>query len=231
MRFLPLALVAVLALPAIPASADAVDSAVNGTRATPLPSRGELEAVANSSAASQASRGQLAHTSLSGVTSVCLAAGEIVGAGASIAPIFELFLQSATHRPLLLSSNWTAMGTGSATGADGKIYVSVVFCTETNPSSAAVAPPPPPPSSNPAPVTSNQPATTRGSAPIQAVTPVTPITVAVPSFDDVFYRLFTGDLHEQWIVLTGPSNGLPMIGPSLFVSPVFWTISVGPTIS
>ena len=242
MRFLPLALVAVLALPAIPASADAVDSAVNGTRATPLPNRSELEAVANSSAASQASRGQLAHISLSGLTSVCSAAGEIVGAGSSIAPIFELFLQSGTHRPLLLSSNWTAMGTGSATGADGKIYVSVVFCTESSPSSAAApppapppppatTPPPPPPTSNPGPAPSSPPATTVRTAPIQAMAPTAPTAVSVPSFEEVFYRLFTGDLDAQWIVLTGPSSGVPILGPSLFLSPAFWTVPSGPAIS
>ena len=233
MRFLPLALVAVLALPAIPAAADAVDSAVNGTRATSLPNRAELEAVANASAASQASRGQLAHVSLSGLTSVCSAVGEIVGAGPAIAPIFELFLQSGTHRPLLLSSNWTAMGTGSASGADGKIYVSVVFCTEISQSSTAVPPPapPPPPASDPAPAPSNPPTTTMEPAPIRAATPIALSVVSVPSFGDVFYRLFTGDLDEQWIVLTGPSSGVPILGPSLFLSPAYWTVPSGPAIS
>jgi hypothetical protein len=228
---LPLALVAVLAFPAIPASADAVDSAVNGTRATPLSNRAELESVANASAANQASRGQLAHTSLSGLTSVCSAAGEIVGAGSSIPLIFELFLQSGTHRPLLLSSNWTAMGTGSATGVDGKIYVSVVFCTEISPSSGGAASPPPAPAPASEPPPSNPPAATTKSAPIQATTAAAPIAPAVPSFDDVFYRLFTGELDEQWITLTGPTGGLPVLGPSLFLSPAYWTVLFGPAIS
>lgn len=123
------------------------------------------------------------------------------------------------------------MGTGSATGADGKIYVSVVFCTEINPSSAAPAPPPPPQTSNPEPAPGNPPATTTRTAPIQAVTPAAPIAVSVPSFDDVFYRLFTGDLDEQWIVLTGSSSGVPILGPSLFLSPAYWTVPSGPAIS
>ena len=124
------------------------------------------------------------------------------------------------------------MGTGSATGADGKIYVSVVFCTEITPGSGAPASsPPPPPTPAPNPPPSSAPVTTTKSAPIQSTTGAAPLALSVPSFDDVFYRLFTGDLDEQWITLTGPSPGGPILGPSLFLSPAYWTVASGPAIS
>ena len=215
-----LTLAAVLLLPAIPASADAVDTAVNGARSTPLPVRAEVESVARSSASNQAATGQLGHTSLSGLTGVCTAAGEIVGAGNSIPAIFELFLQSSTHRPLLLGSNWTAMGTGAVTGSDGRIYVSVVFCQETNPGSGV---PEPPPTATP----SNPPVATSGTVQ-PALTPAEP---PMPSLDEVFYRLVTGDLAELWLEIVASSTTAPEVGPSLFLAPAYWTTLSTPALS
>ena len=110
---LALTLAAVLVLPAVPAAADAVDSAVASTRGSGLPNRAELEQVANASASRQAANLQISHISLSPVTSICSSAGEIVGAAASVQRVFELFMESGYHRDLLLSSAWTAMGTGT----------------------------------------------------------------------------------------------------------------------
>ena len=122
------------------------------------------------------------------------------------------------------------MGTGSATGADGKIYVSVVFCTETSPSSAAASPPPPAEATTPPP-SAPRATTTPDVAPVQASPAAAPVAVSVLSFEDVFYRLFTGDLDERWITLTGSSSGLLVLAPSLFVSPAFWTVLNRPAIS
>lgn len=219
-----LTLAAVLLLPAIPASADAVDTAVNGARSTPLPVRAEVESVARSSASNQAATGQLAHTSLSGLTGVCTAAGEIVGAGNSIPAIFELFLQSSTHRPLLLGSNWTAMGTGAVTGSDGRIYVSVVFCQETNPGSGVPEPPPPPP---PTAAPSSSPAAASGTVQ-PALSPAEP---PMPSLDEVFYRLVTGDLADLWLEIAASSTTAPEVGPSLFLAPAYWTTLSTPALS
>lgn len=219
-----LTLAAVLLIPAIPASADAVDTAVNGARSTPLPVRAEVESVARSSASNQAATGQLAHTSLSGLTSVCTAAGEIVGAGNSIPAIFELFLQSSTHRPLLLGSNWTAMGTGAVTGSDGRIYVSVVFCQETNPGSGVPEPPPPPP---PTAAPSSSPAAASGTVQ-PALSPAEP---PMPSLDEVFYRLVTGDLADLWLEIAASSTTAPEVGPSLFLAPAYWTTLSTPALS
>jgi hypothetical protein len=91
---MPLALAAVLALPAVPASADAVDAAVNGSRSGALPIRVPRRRARQLAAARRRQRGAVAHVSLAGLTSVCSAAGEIVGAGPSVRLIFDLFLQS-----------------------------------------------------------------------------------------------------------------------------------------
>jgi hypothetical protein len=69
------------------------------------------------------------------------------------------------------------------------------------------------------------------TAPVQGTTGAVPIEVSFPSFDEVFFQLFTGELDDKWISLTGPSSGLPILGPSLFLSPEFWTILSGPAIS
>jgi hypothetical protein len=218
---MPLAVAAVLVLPALPASADAVDSAVNGSRSTALPNRAELEQVANASAARQAADGAISHSSLSGLTGICSASGEIVGVGPSIQMIFDLFLQSASHRELLLSGAWTAMGTGAVTDAAGQIYVSVVFCTELSPSAVAPTPPSPPP-----------PSTTAGSA----VTPVqyfvaAPSLAPMVSFHEVFYRLITGDLSDIWLALSGQVYVRPDLGPSPFVPLSAWFIPSAPTLN
>lgn len=223
---MPITLVAALMLPALGASADAVDSAVNNSRSSWLPNRSEVEQVANSSASRQAANGAIAHTSLSGLTSICSTAGEIVGAGSSVEVVFDLFLQSAHHRELLLSSLWTAMGTGAVTGADGKIYISVVFCQELNPTTASpppADPPPPAPSPPPPP-----PAPSPSSSVLPQVSQVDAPTFT--AFNDVFFRLFTGDLSDLWAATAIESPDQPEIGPALFLPMSEWTVPALPTL-
>jgi hypothetical protein len=232
---LPLALVAVLMLPAVSASADAVDSAVNGARSSSLPNRAELEQFANSSASRQAAAGAISHASLSSLTSICSSAGEIVGAGSSVQVVFDLFLKSSSHRSLLLSSAWTAMGTGLATGADGKLYIAVVFCTEVSPSGGGAPPPPPPPPPSPPPPP--PPSPTAPAAPqTSAVAPSIPLPApaperAVTSYHEVFFRLFTGELTDQWISATAFGPAAPIVGPSLFLPEARWVVSATPALS
>lgn len=149
-----------LYLIALPASADAVDSAVAATRGSGLAIQGDAEATANASAARQAANGAISHASLGHLTSVCERAAEIVGAGPSIDMIFASFRASPNHLSKLLDPGWTSTGTGVATGADGKLYVAVVFCQ-----SAAAAPAPPP---APAPAPAPPPAPTPQPAPAPA---------------------------------------------------------------
>ncbi len=147
-RRAPLVLLLCLALclTALPASADALDSAVAATRGSALATQGDAEATANASAARQAANGAISHASIGHLTSVCTRAAEIVGAGPSIDMIFGGFRASPNHISYLVDPGWTSMGTGLATGADGTLYVSVVFCQ-----GSAATPPPAPAPAPPAP--------------------------------------------------------------------------------
>ena len=216
----------VLVLPAVPAAADAVDSAVASNRGSALPVRAELEQVANASASRQAANLQIAHTSLSSLTSICSSAGEIVGAAASVQRVFELFMESGYHRDLLRSSSWTAIGTGAVTGTDGKIYVSVVFCRELNPASApspAPAPTPPPPGPTPTPTASVTGASSL-AAPKEA-------PLIFPAFDEVLARLLAGDLEDLWFQSFDSSATVPTLGPSIFLPLAAWTTPTAPALA
>jgi hypothetical protein len=148
-------LVCALVLASAPAVlADEVDAAVAAARGGGLPIRAEVEQTAVSSAATQASAGRLAHASLGHLLSICEAAGEVVGAGPDVAAVFDGFRQSSSHWSIITGSRWTAMGTGSAVGPDGLLYVSVVFCDEigsTTPTTAPAPAPAPKPAPAPAP--------------------------------------------------------------------------------
>ena len=151
-----LALVLSLALPlvvAAPALADEVGAQVSGVRGAGLPILSAADQVAGSSAAAQAAAGKLFHVDLSGLLGVCDSVGEVVGAAADVRSVFAAFQQSSSHRSIITNPAWTAMGTGLATGADGAVYVSVVFCRQ-----AATAAPPPTSAQAPAPT--NTPAPT-----------------------------------------------------------------------
>ena len=183
-RRAPLVLLLCLALclTALPAAADAVDSAVAATRGSGLPTQGDAEATANASAARQAANGAISHASIGHLTSVCSRAAEIVGAGPSIDMIFGGFRASPNHISKLVDPGWTSMGTGLATGADGTLYVSVVFCQGSNatppPPSPAPAPAPPAPAptapTGPTP-TQGRPALAAPSAPTAMTAEQTPV--------------------------------------------------------
>lgn len=226
---LPLAFAAVLALPAVPASADAVDSAVAAARGSGLPIRAEVESLANQSASSLAAAGELRHISLGSLGSVCSSAGEIVGAGPSVGVVFDLFLKSPNHRPLLLSSAWTAMGTGIVTGGDGRLYISVIFCTEISPGAGSPAPAPPAAAPAPPPPPSSTARAAAAPAPprmVEAVAPVPTISV-----HDVFFRLVTGELHELWGGVVGGTSTALVLAPSPFLAMVDWSVTVAPSLS
>jgi hypothetical protein len=210
-RFLPFALTAVLVLPALPALAGPIDSAVNGSRSDWLPSRAELDAKAHSSASSQAAKLQIAHTSLGGLGDICSSAGEIVGMGPSVAVIFDLFLKSSHHREILLSPVWTAIGTGAVTGSDGNLYVSVVFCKEANPT----------PSTQP----SATPVSTATTAPARATVPKPAViapAVSLSSLNEVFFLLLLGELDDLWLTSADSEHWWPRVGPSPFLPLAQW---------
>lgn len=146
-RLVPIAALISLALSfgALPASADAVDSAVAAARGTGLATQSDAEATANASAARQAAAQNISHASISHLTSVCSRAAEIVGVGPSLDLIFAGFRASPNHWAKLTDPGWTSMGTGAAEGADGRLYVSVVFCAGAGGTPAPAPAPSPPP--------------------------------------------------------------------------------------
>lgn len=234
-RLLPLTLVAVLVLPALPALAGPIDSAVNGSRSDWLPSRAELDAKAHGSAASQAANLQIAHASLGGLGGVCSSAGEIVGMGPSISVIFDLFLKSPSHREILLSPAWTAIGTGAVSGSDGNLYVSVVFCKEANPKPR----PQPTPTVAPSP-TSAAPATAAATPTVAPRSPSRSVAVnrvivapAVSSaaFQEVSVRLLLGELDDLWLIVADPQEWRPTFGPSPFLPLAQWMDPTDPTLT
>ncbi len=154
MRLAPIAAVLCLLLGfgSLPASADAVDTAVAAARGGGLGIQPDAEATAHASAARQAANLTVSHASIGHLTSVCSRAAEIVGSGPSIDLVFAGFRGSPTHWSVLSDPGWTSMGTGVVQGADGKLYLAVVFCEGAGGSSAPPPPQtaPPPPASPPA---------------------------------------------------------------------------------
>lgn len=132
------ALTATLVLIAAPAGADEVDSAVAAARGGGLPISSGPERLANASAAAQAAAGTPFHTDIGGLG--CAAAAEIVGKGPSVSAIFSAFRGSEGHWAKLTDPGWTSMGTGLATGGDGSLYVSVVFCRQDGAAAPGVSP-------------------------------------------------------------------------------------------
>jgi hypothetical protein len=165
-----LALVLSLALSlvvAAPALADEVGAQVSSVRGAGLPILSAADQVAGSSAAAQAAAGKLFHADISGLLGVCDSVGEVVGAAADVPSVFAAFQQSSSHRSIITNPAWTAMGTGLATGADGAVYVSVVYCQQ----AATTAPPP---TTAPAPPTPTPPAPPTTSAPAPTAVGVAP---------------------------------------------------------
>jgi hypothetical protein len=137
-----LALLLVL-IAADPAHADEVASHVRSVRSD-LAISAPADGVAGSSAAAMASAAALFHVDLSSLLGPCESAAEIIGTGPDVASVFTGFRNSAQHWSILTNPSWTAMGTGQATGANGSVFVSVVFCLESATSTEPPAAPPPP---------------------------------------------------------------------------------------
>lgn len=153
-------------LTAAPALADALDSQIAANRGSALPINGDLDWTANASAANQAANLTLSHTSLGHLSSICSRSAEIVGTGPSLDLIFAAFRSSPLHWAELTDPGWTAMGSGVATGSDGALYVSVVFCQGAG-------------GANPAPAPAPAPAPPPPTAPQPAATPVAPVVEPV----------------------------------------------------
>jgi hypothetical protein len=129
---------------AAPAHADEVASHVRAVRSD-LSTNAAADRVADNSAAAIAAAGTLFHTDLSSLLGPCESAGEIIGYGPDVASVFIGFRNSAPHWSILTNPSWTAMGTGLSADSSGRVYVSVVFCEESEGSSVQPVPPSPVP--------------------------------------------------------------------------------------
>lgn len=141
-----------------PVLADELSSKVNAVRSPNLAIYAEADRLANTSAASQARAGELRHIDLGSLLGACEAAGEVVGAGSTIDAIMNAFRNSPPHWSIIQNKRWDAMGTGTATGSDGTLYVSVIFCDGDVPTDGGSGSPP----------TTTAPTTT--APPVQATT-------------------------------------------------------------
>ena len=129
-------------LAASPALADEVGAQVNGVRPDGIAVIPSADQVAGASAAAQAAAGSLFHADVSGLLGTCESVGEVVGTGYDVPSVFSAFRKSSSHWSIITDPTWNAMGTGQATGTDGMVYVAVVFCRQTDGTSAAAATPP-----------------------------------------------------------------------------------------
>jgi hypothetical protein len=110
--------------------------------------RSDLASVARRQAGRMAARHSIYHNpNLGSEVSNWEAVGENVGTGSTVAAIHNAFMGSSSHRENILSTSFTEVGIGTATGSDGKIYVSEVFRRPMGGSS--YVPPPAPPARTP----------------------------------------------------------------------------------
>lgn len=136
--------------------------------------RSDLASVARRQAARMAARHSIYHNpNLGSEVSNWSSVGENVGMGPSVSSIHSAFMNSSSHRSNILSTTFTEVGIGTATGSDGTIYVSEVFRT---PMGASVYVPPPAPRR--APVVVHRRTTTRRASRSAPRKPLAPKVVA-----------------------------------------------------
>lgn len=131
-----------------------INSARRSAGLAPLSSNSALASVARSWAGSMAASQTLAHNPrLSSQVSGWKVLGENVGAGGSAAAIHRAFMGSAPHRANILSSRYSQVGVGVASGG-GKLWVVEVFRLPTGASAPTASKP-----KAPAPTTTSRPRT------------------------------------------------------------------------
>lgn len=127
----------------------------------------ELGAVARRHAARMASKGTLYHNpNLGSEVSGWQVVGENVGMGGDVASVHRAFMDSPEHRANILARDYTQVGVGTVTDADGVLWVVQVFRL---PMAAAAAPAPAKPS-----VRIQQRTRTAPARPARVSTPVRP---------------------------------------------------------
>jgi hypothetical protein len=107
-------------------------SDVNSSRAShglrALTMVGDLHSVATNWSHHMASQGTISHNpNLQSQGGNWQEIGENVGVGPSESSIEQAFMNSSAHRANILNPNYTEIGIGTATGSDGRLYVTQDF--------------------------------------------------------------------------------------------------------
>ena len=139
---------------------------------------GDLASVALGQAQRMANDGQIYHNpNLGTEVANWRNVAENVGAGPDVNSVQQALMASSSHRANILSSTYTELGIGTATGGDGRLYVAEVFRL---PDSQPDAAPEPAPEAAPEPASDPAPADAAPAAPPAPVTPPAPPTTVAP---------------------------------------------------
>jgi len=132
-------------------------------------SKSDLVAVARRHAARMAAQGRIYHNSdLDSEVDNWQAVGENVGMGGDVAAIHQAFMNSAAHKANILDRDFTEVGMGTATDANGTLYVAQVF---RQPQRSSAPAPQPTAAPKPAPAPAAAPAQTAPTQPQPAAAP------------------------------------------------------------
>ncbi|HEX9697730.1 MAG TPA: CAP domain-containing protein [Actinomycetota bacterium] len=96
-------------------------------RLSSLARAGDLTGDAQSHAERMAARGEIYHSGRASQLDGWYALGENVGWASTVDEVFDMFMDSASHRDNILYASWDSIGVGVAPGEGGEVYVSVLF--------------------------------------------------------------------------------------------------------
>jgi len=141
-----------------------INSKRSGAGLAPVAHHDGLASLAAQHAQAMAEQGRLFHSSdlgakVSSVVSGWQAVAENVGMGDSTDQVNDTFMQSSSHRSNILGA-FNLAGVGSATDAQGQVWVTQIFARVPD---APPPPPPPPPSPSPLPAEDDRIAEPRAS--------------------------------------------------------------------
>lgn len=87
----------------------------------------DLAGDAQSHAQQMAARGEIYHSGRTSNLDGWYSLGENVGWGGTVDEVFQMFMDSPSHRANIVDRSWDSMGVGVASGEGGEVYVAVLF--------------------------------------------------------------------------------------------------------
>ena len=193
----------------------------------------DLVEVARAHAQRMAASGQPYHNpNLGGEVQNWLTVGENVGMGYDVNGLHELFMASATHRANILATDYTEVGVGVVTTADGRMWVVVLFRLPYGPSAPPVPPPAtpieristtPPPAPEPEPEVAppTTEAATTATAPPDTAPPPPDTTAPAPSGAEVLAATAPADA-EATVLVEGTPIAVQLPAPVRDIPPQAW---------